>query len=65
MFEVLGGDSAGLVDGGGGEGVVGDAVDEPRQPARALRQRLDGGRFEQGEFAAGEAQAVGEVGVEF
>ena len=33
--------------------------------ARALEQRLDGGGFEQGDLAAGESQAVGEVGVEF
>ena len=64
MLEVPGVDGPGVVDGGGCEGVVGDAVDEPWQAARALEQRLDGGGFEQGEFAAGEAQAVGEVGVE-
>ena len=29
-----------------------------------MRQRPDGGGFEQGELAAGESQAVGEVGVE-
>ena len=54
-----------VVDGGGGQGVVGDAVDESWQTARALEQRLDGGGFEQGDLAAGEAQAVGEVMVEF
>ena len=62
---MLGGDGAGAFRGGGGEGVVGDAIDEPGQSARALRQRLDGGGFEQGEFATGESQAVGEVVVEF
>ena len=46
-------------------GVVGDTVDEPGQPARALEQGFDGGGFEQGELAAGQTQAVGEVGVEF
>ena len=35
------------------------------QTARALEQRLDRGGFEQGNLAAGEAQAVGEVMVEF
>ena len=48
MLEVRGVDGAGIVDGGGGERVVGDAVDEPWQPARALEQRLDGGGLEQG-----------------
>ena len=64
MFEVFGGDGARALCGGGGECVVGDAVDAPGDAARAVRQRLDGGGFEQGEFAAGESQAVGEVGVE-
>ena len=64
MFEVLGGDGAGAFDGGGGECVVGDAVDEAGQPARAVEQRLDGGGFEQGVLAAGQMQAVGEVGIE-
>ena len=62
---MLGGDGAGAFRGGGGEGVVGDTIDAPGQSACAVRQRLDGGRLEQGEFAAGESQAVGEVGVEF
>ena len=48
VFEVLGVDGARVLDGGDGQGVVGDAVDEPWQSARALGQRLDGGRFEQG-----------------
>ena len=65
MLEVLGGDGTGVVEGGGGQGVVGDAIDESGQRARALEHGLDGGRLEQGEFAAGEAQAVGEVVVEF
>ena len=62
---MLGADGAGAFDGGGGEGVVGDSVDEPGQPAGALEQRLDGRRLEQGGLAAGETQAVGEVVVEF
>ena len=65
MLEVHGGDGAGAFRRGGGEGVVGDAIDEPGQSASALEQRLDGGRLEQGQLAAGEAQAVGEVVVEF
>ena len=66
VLDVLGVDGAvALCGGGGGEGVVGDAMDEPGESACALRQRLDGGGFEQGEFAAGEPQAVGEGGVEF
>ena len=35
-----------------------------RQSARTLEQRLDGGRLEQREFAAGESQTVGEGVVE-
>ena len=61
---MLGGDGAGVAERGGGQGVVGNAVDEPRQSARALEQCLDGAGFEQGEFAAGQTQAVGEVVVE-
>ena len=53
MLEVLGGDGTGVAERGGGQGVVGDAVDEPRHPARALEQSLNGGGLEQGEFAAG------------
>ena len=40
------------------------AVDESWQTARALEQRLDRGGLEQGNLAAGESQAVGEVMVE-
>ena len=61
VLHVLGVDGARLGDGGGGQGVVGDAVDAPRQSAGGLEQGLDGGRLEQGQFGAGEAQAVGEV----
>ena len=62
---MLGGDGAGAIDGGGGQGVVGDTVDEPWQSAGAVGQRLDGGGFEQGVLAAGQPQSVGEVVVEF
>ena len=65
MLEVLGGDGASVVERGGGQGVVGDTVDESGQPACALEQSLDGGGFEQGELAPWKTQAVGEVGVEF
>ena len=65
MLGVLGGDGPGALCGGRGEGVVGEAIDEAGHSARAVRQRLDGGGVEQGEFAAGQMQAVGEVGVEF
>ena len=65
MLDVLGADGAGALGGGGGQRVVGGAVDAPGQSARALRQRLDGGGFEQGVLAAGQMQAVGEVGIEF
>ena len=65
MLEVLGVDGSGIVESGGGQRVVGDAVDEPGQPARGLEQRRDGGGLEQGDFAAGQTQSVGEVVVEF
>jgi len=65
VLDVLGGDGARALCGGGGERVVGGAVDAPGQSARAVCERLDGAGFEQGEFAAGETQAMGEVGVEF
>ena len=48
MLEVPGVDGTGVVDGGGGQGVVGDAVDESWQTARALEQRLDGGGSNRG-----------------
>ena len=61
---MLGGDGAGVAERGGGQGIVGGPIDEPWQPARALEQCLDGAEFEQGAFAAGQTQAVGEVVVE-
>ena len=64
MLEVLCVDGSCLVEGGGGEGVVGDAVDLPRQAPGALEQGLDGGRLEQGQLAPGEAEAVLEIGVD-
>ncbi|MDE0102864.1 MAG: hypothetical protein OXN89_10835 [Bryobacterales bacterium] len=56
------GDGGGLSEGGCGEGIVGVAVDQARQPARGLEERLAGGLPEQVQVAAGAAQAVGEVG---
>ena len=47
-----------------GQGIADGSIDEPWQSARALEQCLDGAGFEQGEFAAGQTQAVGEVVVE-
>ena len=61
---MVGVDGSGVFERGGGQRVVGDAVDLSRQAARALEQGLDGGGFEQWEFAAGEAQAMGQIGVE-
>ena len=48
VLHVLGVDGAGLGDRGGRQGIVGDAVDAPRQSAGGLEQGLDGGRLEQG-----------------
>ena len=64
-LEVFDAHGAGVVERGGGQRVVGEAVDLARQSARALEQRFDGGGLEQRQLAAGQSQAVGEVVVEF
>ena len=61
---MLCGDGAGLVEGSGEEGVVGEAVDGSGQAAGGLEEGLEGGRLEQRELAAGQGEAVGEVGLE-
>ena len=63
-MEVVGVGGSCLVEGGGGEGVVGDAVDLAGQAPCALEQGLDGGSLEQGQFASREAEAVLEIGVD-
>ena len=50
---MLGGDGAGLVDSGTGEGIVGKAIDVARHTLCGLEQGLDGWRFEQRQFTAG------------
>ena len=60
-MEVVVVDLAGVVEGGGGQGVVGDAVDLSRHAVGGLEQDLERGRSEQGELGAGQAQAVLEV----
>ncbi|MGH8612135.1 MAG: hypothetical protein ACREYF_08865 [Gammaproteobacteria bacterium] len=40
--------------------LVGEAVDLSRQALGGLEQGFDGGRLEQGDLAAGKAQAMGE-----
>ena len=57
-------DGAGLVEGGGEEGVVGEAVDRSGQAAGGLEEGLEGGCLEQRELAAGQGEAVGEVRLE-
>ena len=52
-------DGAGLVEGGGEEGVVGEAVDRSGQAAGGLEEGLEGGCLEQRELAAGQGEAVG------
>ena len=44
---MLAGDGAGLVEGGGEEGVVREAVDLPGQAAGGLEESLEGGGLEQ------------------
>ena len=60
-MEVLRGNGLGLIQCGGGECIVGGAIDFSGQPMGGLEQGLDNGVFEQGELAAGEAQTVFEV----
>ena len=57
-------DGSGLGHGGGGERVVGDAVDGPGQSSGGLEEGLHGGWLEQRRFASGEVRAVGEILVE-
>ncbi len=59
--EVLAGDGFRFVDGGGGERIVGEAIDLSRQAVCGLEQCFDDGGLEQWQLAAGEAQAVEEV----
>ena len=49
---MVGVDGSCLVEGGGGQRVVRDAVDLSRQPTRALEQGLDGRRLEERQLAA-------------
>ena len=60
---MIGGDGAGVLD-GRRQRVVGAAVDLARQPTRAPEQRLLSWRLEQWQLAAGQPQAMGQVGVE-
>ena len=62
-MEVVGVDDPCLVQRGGRQRVVGDAVDRAQQAARCLEQGLGGGFVEHGQFAAGQAQSVLEVGI--
>ena len=64
VLEVLGVDGLCVVQGGGGERVMGDAVDLSGQAAGALEQGLDGRGLEQRQFASGEAQAMADIGVD-
>ena len=61
---MVGVDGSCLVEGGGGQRVVRDAVDLSRQPTRALEQGLDGRRLEERQLAACETEAVREIGVD-
>ncbi len=58
---MFGGDGAGLVDGGAGQCVVSEAIDIARHAPGGLEQGFDGWGFEQGQFAAGQMQAVREI----
>ena len=65
VLEVFGVDGSRLVQRGGGQCVMDDAVDLARQSSGSLEECLDGGRFEQRQFASGQSQSVGEIGFEF
>ena len=62
---MLAGDGAGLGEGGASVGEMGQPVDFQREAAGGLEESLDGGGLKQGQLAAGQVQAVGEVGFEF
>ena len=64
MFGVDGANKA-LASAAAESAFVGDAVDQPWQSAGAVEQGLDGGWFDQRQFAARQMQAVGQIGVEF
>ena len=59
---MLGADLADLGQRGGGQRIVGGAVDFARQALAGLEQRLDGGGLEQRQRTAGELQTVGDIG---
>ena len=61
---MLGVDGPGVVQRGGGERVVGDAVDLARQAAGTLEQGFDGRRLEQRQLASGKSQAVPDIGID-
>jgi hypothetical protein len=52
---VLAGGLLGFGERGGGQRVVGEAIDLTRHALGGLEQRLDGGGLEQGQLAAGQA----------
>ena len=58
-------DLLGVVHSGGGERVVGDAIDLARHAVGGLVERFGGGLREQGQLGAGQAQAVLEVARQF
>ena len=59
--EVLAGDGFRFVDGGGGERIVGEAIDLSGQAVCGLEQCFDDGGLEQRQLTAGEVQAMDEV----
>ena len=62
---MIDGDRTGLVDGGCGEGVVGDLVDPPRQAVGGLGDGGEGIGLEQGNIrGAGDAEAMADVGLD-
>jgi hypothetical protein len=60
-LHMLGGDLAGLFQGRTGQCVVGQTIDLARHAPGGLEQCLHGGRFEQRQLAAGQAQPMDEV----
>jgi transposase len=63
-LDVLGGNRPGPGEGGGMEGVVSEEVDLARDSAGGLGECFEGSRLAEGDFGAGMAEAVGEVGGE-
>src|SRR6266702_8824716 len=60
-LDVVGGGELGARERGGDEGVMREEIDLARQTRRRLEERFDGGRLEERELGAGEAEPMAEI----